>query len=233
MASGGIFAIKMEAEVARLFVSPPLEQRGAIVLREHAERSEIDCGRRLDGGNEGRSVVGKIGIAGGGGDGGGIARERSGAEGVGGDVDGDDGHASDAECTDGAGNGGGRRRVRASALRSRGRRVGNLRGQRIADGYALGDGWTGIGDLQCVSKVGALVHRLRRRCFDDADVGLRGQSDGGGGGRRIVSAIRILGSRAGRVIYVCGIADYRACWRRSRQWPSVDLNYQREVDRTA
>src|SRR5580693_7270792 len=106
MASGGIFAIKMEAEVSRLFVGPPLEQRGAIVLREHAEGSEIDGSRRLDGGDKGRSVVGGIGIAGCGINGGLVGRKRSGAKGVGGDVDGHDGHASDAKGADGTGNGG-------------------------------------------------------------------------------------------------------------------------------
>src|SRR5580692_4119752 len=214
MASGGIFAIKMEAEVSRLFVGPPLEQRGAIVLREHAEGSEIDGRRRLDGGDKGRSVVGSIGIVGG----------RGGADG---DVDGHDGHTSDAERADGAGNGGG---PGARPLRTGSRRVGNLRGQRIADSYALGNRWAGVGNLEGVSKVGALVHRLGRRCFDDADVGLPGQSDGNGGGRKIVGAIRILGSGAGRVIYVSGVADYRACWRRSREWPGVYLNYQWEAD---
>src|SRR5215470_1537432 len=196
MTAARILAIYIESKVANFLTRLPFKQYAAFRQRRRAEGNELNGGGSSDRRRERRSVVDQIGIAGGGRCRRSIRRLRRGAEGAGGGVDGDDGESADAESAKTAIDSGGRCRIRASALRSRSRDEGDLRGKRIVDGDILCHSRAVVRHLQGVSEIGALIDWIGRSVLRDGDVGLRWRRDSDRRGSGVVRAIGISGRGA-------------------------------------
>ena len=214
----GILAIDVEAKIANFFAGLPFEQDAAFGERRGTEGNELNGSGSGDRRRKRRSVVDEIRIAGGGGNRGRIGRQSGGAEGAGGNVDGNDSEVADTERAEATTDGGGCSRVSASALCSGHGSEGDLSRKRVANRYILRDGRAVIGDLQAIGEVGALVDGVGGSILRYGDVGLRWRSNDNRRGSGVIGAIRI-GDRRSRNIDIGCVGD-----RGSRNNTGVDLN---------